>query len=398
MKKLFFAALMSAAFLTAVSAAEPEFSILVVPTKAVNLEDQFAGILPNRPPLLPKVGRVACGEPFEVAIVFRCAEIRNGAVKLAGKLIMTDPRGEKKELPLNGNLAKISGDTAGVFLFPQKLRVICEPRDPKGRYSFDAELTDGGSGKTAKASSAVEYVEKQEPKPGVKAFDKIAAYYREQDPAYIIPAFREFLKNLPKQKAKEKNNFNPLPQLAFFYFLLKENPQCVPAFSALFKQLRNEEKYMAAVVLNFVSEDAAKALNTNQRKAVGQQFRTDPFRVEKVAAAWQLDVCWAEFFVRGTKAPVMKIVRALSLANDALTVDAYKKLAQPTKEDRRKLLNGLTVMAAQWSLSSLAKTHPLIRYYTEAALMRGEVKDPVAGALAAKSIGMKIKLEKSSKP
>ena len=398
MKKLFFAALLSAVFPAAVSAAEPEFSLLVIPTKAVNLEDQFAGILPNRPPHLPKVGRVVCGEPFEIAIVFRGAKSRNGAVELAGKIILTDPRGGKKELPIKGNLANISGDAAGVFLFPQKLRVIYEKKDPKGRYSFEAELTDGGSGKTAKASSAVEYVEKRDPEPGVKAFGKTAAYYREQDPAYIIPAFREFLQNLPKQKAREKNNFNPMPQLAFFYFLLKENPQCVPAFSDLFKQLRGEEKYMAAVVLNFVSEEAKKVLNTNQRKAVGQQFRTDPFRIEKVAAAWQLDVCWAEFFVRGTKAPLMKIIAALSLASDALTIDAYKKLAQPTKEDRRKLLNGLTVMAAQWSLASLVKTHPLIRYYTEAALVRGEVKDPIAAALAAKSVGMKIKLEKSSKP
>ena len=185
-----------------------------------------------------------------------------------------------------------------------------------------------------------------------------------------------------------------MPQLAFFYFLLKENPQCVPAFAGLFKTLHNEEKYLAAVVLNYVSESSAKALNANQRNAIKKQLPADPFQFEKAVFPWQLDICWAEFFVRGTKAPLMKIVAAMSLANDSVTIEQYKKLAKPTPEDQRKLMNGLTVMAAQWSLGSLAKNHPLIRFYVEAALVRGEVKDPIAAALAAKAVGMQVKLNK----
>ena len=40
----------------------------------------------------------------------------------------------------------------------------------------------------------------------------------------------------------------------------------------------------------------------------------------------------------------------------------------------------------------------LIRYYVEAALVRGEVKEPVAGALAAKAVGMQVRTEKKQKP
>lgn len=400
MKKICFAVLALAAVLTALGAAEakPGFSVHVVPTKAVNLGDQFTGILPNRPPHLPKVSRVACGEPFSVEIVFVGAKVRDGGIKLTGKLVMTDPKGKKQEVPLSGKIDKVPGDVAGVFHFPQSLRIMYEPQDPKGKNTFDVELTDEHSGSKASASASVEYGDPAQPKPGEKAFERLVKYYREPVPEYIVPAFREFLANLPKQKAKEKAWFNPLPPLAFFYFLLKENPQCVPAFAELFKQLHNEEKYFAAVVLNFASEETAKVLNPNQRNAIGQQFKADPFLVEKASAPWQLDVCWAEFFVRGTKAPVMKIVQALSLANDAVTIDAYKKIAKPTKEDQRKLMNSLTVKAAQWSLSSLAKEHMLIRYYVEAALVRGEVKDPVAGALAAKAVGMQVRTETKPKP
>ena len=396
MKRLLNSILALTAILTTICTAETPsgFSAKIFPTKAVNTGDQFAGILPNRPPFIPTVEKVTCGEPFEIAIFFIGAKIQNGTVELSGKLIVTNAEGKKKEIPLDSKITKLSGDTAGVFLFPKMLKILFEHSDPKGKYTFDLELTDRISGKTAKGSASVEYVEKVDPEPGAKAFEKIANYYRNPCPEYIIPAFQEFLTNLPKQKAKEKNNFNPLPQLAIFYFLLKENPQCVPAFAEFFKSLHNEEKYLAAVVLNFVSESSAKVLNANQRNAIKKQLPADPFQFEKAVLPWQLDICWAEFFVRGTKAPVMKIVNAMSLAKDSVSIADYKKIAAPSKEDQRKLMNGLTVMAAQWSMKSLIKQHPLIRWYVEAALVRGEVKEPFAAALSAKTIGMNIKQKK----
>lgn len=392
MKKIIFAVLTFAAVFAVVPAAE--FSVRIIPTKAVNIEDQFLHIMPNRPPFFPEVSRIVCGEPFKVEIVFSGAKTKKSTLKLTGKLIVTDPKGKKDEIPLRADVGKISGDTAGVFLFPQSLMIIYEPKDPKGKYLFNVELTDVNSEKTAKASASVEYVEKIAAQPEKKAFEKIGRYYLAPCPENILPSFKEFLENLPKQKAKEKNNFNPLPQLAIFYFLLKENPQCVPEFTEFFKSLHNEEKYMAAVVLNFVSEDSAKALTEEQKDAIGRRFSANPFQFEKALMPWQLDVCWAEIFVRGTKAPVMKVVNAMGLAKDSITIADYKKLAKPTAGDRKKLLDGLTAMAAQWSMKSLVKTHPVIRYYVEAALLRGEVKDPFAAALSAKTVGMEVKTKK----
>ena len=372
----------------------PDFSAHIIPTRAANIEDQFTGILPQRPPFFPTVSKVVCGEPFHVEVAFVGAAINSGVMSFAGTIVITDPTGKQDKIPLERELKGVRGDTSGVFLFPQTLVVIYEPKDPKGKYTFDLEFTDRNAGKTAKASASVEYVEKIEQKPGGKAFDKIGKYFKEPAPEYIVPAFREYLAQLPQQKAKEKQAFNPLPQLAIFYFLLRENPQVVPAFTELFRSLHNEEKYMAAVVLNFVSEKAAKALTPEQRGIIEQQFPKNPFVVEKAEDAWQLDVCWAEFLVRGTKAPVMKVVEAMGLANDALTIEKFKQIAEPTQEDKRKLMNGLMVRAAMWSCGSLAKTHPLVRFYVEAALVRGEIKDPLTAALAAKAIGMKVKTEK----
>ena len=398
MKKMFaMLMLVLAAVLVGAETKPRGFSAQIIPTKAVNIADQFVGILPGRPPFISKVSKAVCGEPFSVQVVFSGAESKNGAVSLAGKITLTAPDGKKTDLPLHDLTMKLSGDTPGVFLLPQDLRVTFDPPDPKGNYTFALELTDRNAGKTATDSANVENVESVPAAPESEAMKKLADNYRAPCPENIVPAFRAYLKMIPAQKQKEKQNFNPLPQLAFFYFALKDNPQCVPAFAELFKKLHKEEKYLAAVVLNFVSESSAKALNANQRKAIAQQFPANPFAIEKAQAPWHLDVCWAEFLIRGTKAPVMKVVNALSLARDGITIPDFKKIRQPTDEDKRKLVNQLTAMAAHWSIKSLAASHPLVRYYIEAALMRKEIADPVTGAVAADAIVMKVKVTPGKK-
>ena len=80
------------------------------------------------------------------------------------------------------------------------------------------------------------------------------------------------------------------------------------------------------------------------------------------------------------------------LSSGLITVEDYKKIAKPTPEDQRKLMNGLVASAAQWSIQSISKQHPLLKYYIEAVLKRKELKDPIAMALAAKAIGMEVRI------
>ncbi len=376
---------------------QPEFSARLILTRGVNLSDQFRGILPNRPPAVSTVSRVAQGEKFHARILFSGALFKGGSDSFTANITMTGPQGKKTEIPLKASFRNIQANTAGFFLLPQSVNVFYRDKDPKGKYTFELELTDLNAGKTVKASASVEYLERITPDPGVRALAKLETYYQSPCPEYILPAFREFLTNLPDQKAKEKNRFNPLPQLALFYFLLKENPQCVPAFTELYNTLRNEEKLLAGIILKFVLKDADSVLTKQQFDVIAKKFPVNPFLFERVTVPWQLDVCWAEFLVRGTRAPVMKTIYALSLASDAMPLQKYKEIAAPTREDQRKLRNGLTVMAARWSMASLAKKHPLIRFYVEAALLRKEIQDPVAAALAAKAIGMKVKMKETPK-
>ena len=392
--KKFWAVLSSFFLALAVFAAEaPGFSAKIIATKAVNIEDQFAGILPGRPPFFPQASKAVCGENFFVEIVFAGATAKEGGVALTGKVTVTAPDGKKQVIPLRKSTMKIRGYAAGVCLLPQSLRVNFDSQDAKGVHTYELELTDGNAKKTAKAAAKVEYVSAVPAAPEEEALKKIGSYYRAPCPENILPAFRAYLKKLPAQKQKEKRNFNPLPQLALFYFLLKNNPQCVGPFAEMAAKLPDREgKRLAAVVLNFVSPEAAKKIPAETKKELDRRIPVNPFVFDKASAAWQLDVCWSEFLVNGTRAPVLKVVNALSLARDGISIEDFKKIPKPTAEDRRKLFNHVTAVAAQWSLRSLAKGHPLIRYYIEAALRRKEIPDPIAAAIAARAIGLQVRL------
>lgn len=391
MKKLFSGIVLLFLAFSVFAAREANFSAKIILTKAVNIEDQFRNILPGRPPVFPQVSKVVCGERFFAEIIFFGASPKDGSACLSGKITICDPNGKKEVIPLKERSFKMQGDPQGVFLFPQSLGISFEPQDPKGCHLFELELKDIHAGLTATASAQVEYVTDVPAAPEEEALEKLGNYYRAPCPENILPAFRAYLKKIPAQKEKEKQNFNPFPQLALFYFCLRENPQCIDAFAAEVAKLQDkEQKMLGGIILYFLSGDAAKKLSAAEKQQISRVMRSNPFEVKKVSAPWHLDICWAEFFVRGTRAPLMKIVDALALAKDSISIPDFKKIAKPTAADRHKLFNGLIAMVARWSIHSLVKQHPLIRYYIEAALHRREIKDPFAGAGAAGAVGMKV--------
>ena len=86
MKKLFaMLMLVLAGMIGAAETKQPGFSAGIIPTKAANIADQFAGILPGRPPFISKVGKAVCGEPFSVQIVFPARKSKTGRSRWRGR-------------------------------------------------------------------------------------------------------------------------------------------------------------------------------------------------------------------------------------------------------------------------------------------------------------------------
>lgn len=363
------------------------FEAKVIVTRALNIEDQFKNILPARPPFFPMLSKVEKNAPFSVYFVCIGAELKNGKAKVSGKVILNNADGTKKELALREMSFNVKGDKAGVLLLPQSLKVCMEapPEDAYGKYTVSLELTDANSGKKASHSAAFEYVEKLEIDAKVKALDKITSYYLDPQPQYIFAAFRELMKLQDKQKAKEKRSYNPLPQLSFFYFILKHNPQYVDAFANMvIKELKGSEQKLGAVVLCALQPEKRKEFPVALAKGLEKNFAKNPFEIDKALVPWHLDVLWGEFFVTGKRDSVMRIFEAAKLAENSLNINEFKKIKNPSRSDKQRLLNGLTSYAVYWSANSIAGKHALLRFYLESALVRKEFGNKYSSAFAAK--------------
>ena len=373
------------------------FEAKVVITRALNAEEQFAHILPHRPPFFPMLSKVEKNAPFSVYFVFIKPELKEGRAKISGKITLHNADGTKKESVLPVSVFNVKGEKAGVLLLPQSLKVCMEapPADKYGKYTVALELTDENSGKKAVHQASFEYVEKLEIDPKVKPLEKMTEYYRDPQPQYLFAAFRELMTLQDKQKAKEKRNYNPLPQLSLFYFVLKHNPQYIDAFADMvIKELKGSEQKLGAVVLCALRPEKRKEFPEKLAKGLEKNFSKNPFEIDKAVVPWHLDVLWSEFFVTGKRGSVLKILSAAKLAEKSLNINEFKKIKNPTKADKQRLMNFLTSYAVYWSANSLVKKHELLRYYLECAFERKELSDRFSTALAAKILSEHADLKK----
>ena len=109
-----------------------------------------------------------------------------------------------------------------------------------------------------------------------------------------------------------------------------------------------------------------------------------PVAVAEVGNSTDLDRLWMEFFASGQVGPVRRLVGELVRFRDALApaeFKAKKEKGETTPADLAKVMNFLVGAAAKWSLGSNARQHPVVRFYLEAMLKRGEIKDPHSAAL-----------------
>jgi len=355
-------------------------------TKAQNIQDQWIGILPGRPPTIPLCAQVVRQEPLGVNIMFLNPTIKDGKINVTGKLKVQTPAGKTlMEAPLQPQTPPCR-DNRAVFMFPDSAVMCFEPQDAVGTYVFSAELKDENSGVTSTARASVKLEEKISTPPDKTPFAAIENYYKNPAPQNILPAFKEFLGAVPAMKQKQGDDFNPLSCLAMFVYLLQANPQVQGDFARLVNSLKNpEEQSFGAVILHELG-DWPFALLSPEAQTYWKPQLAGVFQVAKVTTPWQLDVLWSEFFVTGKRAPLEKIVAEIKLMEGNLSPENYKKLTTPTQQDQESLMRYMNGYAAAWSVASNTKQHPLVAFYLEAMLNRKEIQDQLTREMIAKAI------------
>ena len=383
-------------------------------TLAPNVEDEFAHIMPYRPPLIPTVGKCVRNQPVTLVLV-----LKNPAVGKDGKVLVeiesvktTEPNGKIKELVEPGKpvkalegVKKNDRDFSGVMLSNFYLEMIVEDTDPLGKTSIEVKLRDRGDGSTLELAAEIEAVEKlpgvpEKPMTAEEMSKFITRYYESPDPAKIPAAFAAYLK-WDGEGHVGKRSYDPLMWLCGFAELYKLNPQLrfVLAKDAADYSIIHK-RYVAMILAEAgAAESELKDADPELRKLFAKVRGKSPLSFKTVSHPAQLDALWMVFFTTGKVEPIHRLVDELRKRDDSMSVEEAKKLGRkPTEAEMKRILNGLIPRAADWSLASNAQQHKLVGYYLEAMLMRKECPDPDA---AVKLGGMLIKaglLEVAEKP
>lgn len=358
----------------------------LVATLSQNLQDQWEHILPGRPPQVSTVSRVTPGQPFSIRLVLGRFALKEGAADVTADLEQVNPDGTKT--PIGRDLVVFRGksDGNGVFLSNFHLEAEMEEKDAPGTYRIVGKLRDRNDGSEKALECAWQLVPPPAPFPAVEfkqSSEVLGNYYRSPKPELLPGVLESCLRERPGLNGKT---------LSLYYglgLLFRLNPQLHGELLRIAAAQRTAEGRRAvAAVIHFLGGKAEAAL----RPKLDAETRRE---LEKLAALpvevpgsirnpGELDQLWFEFFATGKVEPVRRLVDQLARPGKMLTpkeFKAKKEKGEITPEDRESLMNFLISLAANWSLGSNAKQHPLVRYYLEAMLTRGEIKHPRSAAL-----------------
>ena len=360
-------------------------------TLAPNVSDEFAHIMPYRPPYVPTVSKCVRNQPVMLHLMLaKPAVDKDGKVLVEVESVKSiEPDGKFKELVEPGKplvalqgVRKTDRDFYGVMLSNISLTITAEDTDPLGKTRMTVKLRDRSDGSVLELSGDMELVENlpgapEKPMTVKQMDDFFTKYYQSPAPEKIPAAFAAFLR-FDEENSGKKKAYDPLMWLCGFAELYKLNPQIRPAlvkaaaeYSALHKQ------YVALILAEAGAEDAdLKGADPELMKLFAKFRGKKPLSFDTVTHPAQLDALWVKFMVTGGVEPIRRLVNELRKRDDVLTVDEVKKLGRkPTPEEFRKLMNDLIGRAAEWSLASNAKQHKLVAYYLEAMLMRKQYPD-----------------------
>lgn len=358
----------------------------LVVTLSQNLQDQWEHILPGRPPQVSTVSRVVPGQPFSIRLVLGRFALKDGAADVTADLEQVNPDGTKEAIGRDLVILRGKSDGKGVFLSNFYLEAVMEEKDAPGTYRIVGKLRDRNDGSEKPLECSWQLTPPPDPYPTVElkqSGEVLSNYYRSPKPE-LLPGFLEScLRERPGLNGKT---------LSLYYglgLLFRLNPQLHGELLRIAAaQQTAESRRAVAAVIHFLGREAGENLHPKLDEATSRELDELVLLPDEVPdtirTPGELDQLWFEFFATGKVEPVRRLVEQLARPGEMLTpkeFKAKKEKGETTPEDLEKLKNFLITLAANWSLNSNAKQHPLVRYYLEAMLTRGEIKHPRSAAL-----------------
>lgn len=355
-------------------------------TLSQNLQDQWEHILPGRPPQIPVVSRVVPGQPFSIRLALGRFALKDGAADVTVDLEQVNPDGTKKTIGRDLVALRGKSNGKGVFLSNFYLEAVMEEKDAPGKYRIVGKLRDrnDGSEKPLECSWELTALPASFPALELKQSGEVLSnYYRSPKPEQLPGLLESCLRERPGLNDKTLSLYYGLGRL------FRLNPQLHGELLRIAAaQQTAESRRAVAAVIHFLGREAEETLHPKLDEGTRRELDELALLPDEVPGtirtAGELDQLWFEFFATGKVEPIRRLVDQLARPGETMTpkeFKAKKEKGEATPEDLEKLKNFLIILAANWSLGSNAKQHPLVRYYLEAMLTRGEIKHPRSAAL-----------------
>ncbi len=352
----------------------------VVATLSENIAEQWAGIPPERPPLVPTVASVVRKQPFKIEPIFYKVAVKEGKAAVRVRLTIHAPDGSvyfdsKDTLP--GQEFPCTAPNAA-RLCASSLKIDFEPKDKAGEYEIIVRIMDLNDKSECVAKTKITLLDKAPALdiPPAELEGMLVRYYAAPRPECIMPLLRHMLDvKIPMLQKDKKRPFQPGPIASWFVFAFRRNPQLYPELAAMRSGAMDFRNSFLAQIALGVGGAAAETIPLPERKILQDGAGRTALDFDEVTLPWQIDALWSEFFVTGGRRPIERIVETIVCAEGPMSPEEYKKLKSPSMDDRLALIRHLNGVAAVWSLASNAKTHRLVSFYLEAMLQRGELKN-----------------------
>ncbi len=223
-----------------------------------------------------------------------------------------------------------------------------------------------------------------EDKPG----NWMMSYYKKPNPERVVVEIR----SMTQQGMLKKESAQP-PIIAFLSQVMAANPKQVPKWLEEFKTL--DEKQRLTLWAAAWYSDTAEAKDFFRKQQLEAYLRQPAPKILELEVnnPSTLDMLWGYFLATGEEKPIRRIISAFGLSKHTGALERYKT-SEKTEQAKKEAYLDITFQAAQWSLESNCREHPLVLKHCEAIF--ADPKLPQDQSLWLGVVLTKVKPEKYS--
>ncbi len=349
---------------------------ILIPTLSTFIDDLWERTKGITTPRFSGVFELIPNQEFQALILLGKYTIKDSKINLKIKCFLQHTETSKVlpntfETTLVGDLEK----EIGFILFPELPKFKFTEEDEEGEYKFILQVHDTNSGEDKEVEQTLTFSKKE-----IDFFQKREGEIEDwRQNYYLDPKPTELISNYFKS-LEENDILNQDQSIIFYVEALNNSPFLVEEIKKLLS--KGECSQLQRNGLNIVFarskyEEVDSLGFSEQELKILHEFRSEfqsPLELE-ITHPTELDMLWSMFFANGKYENVEKIISVLYYKKD-ITEEQAKSLPQD------ELLKYAIGSAADWSLETIGRYHPMVQVYMINKLNHPTTSDYIKSQLA----------------